>query len=324
VTDWRFELVPTPSRGARGEGYVAWDDGLLTGWEWPYIAVNGAQPGPAVLVLAGVHGSEYVSIDAAIRLAAGLDPAQVHGQVLVLPLVNPPAFWERTPYVCPLDGLNPNRQFPGKREGTFSERLTWHITEHALRHADALIDLHGGDIPEALVPFTIYEETGDAGLDGRSRGMAEAFGIAAMLAQPRGNSPIAGTSYSAAAQLGIPAIIAEEGGIGTYDSIAAARMAEGAANTLRFLGALPGGAKPMPMPRRYGRFHWRRTRGAGFFRTATSVGEEVAAGAIIGTLHDFFGRTLETVSAEASGTLLFLVVSSAVKEGGLICAIGTD
>ena len=218
-------------------------------------------------MLAGVHGSEYVSIDAAVRLGATLDPAALHGQVLCLPLLNPAAFWERTAYVSPIDNLNPNRAFPGKPHGSFTERLAHHLTERAIRHADALMDLHGGDIPEALVAFTIYEETGDAALDARSRAMAEAFGMPAMLAQPRGNSPISGTTYSTAARLGIPAIIAEDGGAGVYEAAAAERMFLGAENALRSLGVLPGGTRLLPKPHCYRRFVWIRSVNAGFFKT---------------------------------------------------------
>jgi hypothetical protein len=253
-----------------------------------------------------------------------LDPAHVHGQVLCLPLLNPAAFWERTAYVSPIDNLNPNRTFPGKSDGTFTERVTHHVTQRAIRHADALIDLHGGDIPEALVPFTIYEQSGDATLDARSRAMAEAFGMPAMLAQPHGNSPIAGTSYAAAARLGVPAVIAEDGGAGVYDAIAADRMLAGAANCLRSLGVLPGGAREVPKPHVFGRFAWVRSVRAGFFKPAVQVGEMVEEGAALGTIGDFFGRTLETVVAESSGRVLFLVVSAAVKASGLICGIGTD
>jgi len=324
MPDWRFDLVPAPAPGSKASGTVDWREPLLTGWEFPYTAVNGAHPGPSVLVIAGIHGSEYVSIDAAIRLAASLDPAKLHGQVLVLPLLNPAAFWERTPYVSPIDNLNPNRAFPGKPFGTFTERLAYHLTERAIRHADALMDLHGGDIPEALVAFTIYETTGDAALDARAQQLAEAFGMPALLAQPRGNSPIAGTTYSTAARLGIPAIIAEDGGAGVYDPVLAERMFLGAENALLTLGVLPGGARAVAKPHRYGRFDWVRAAQAGFFRVAVQVGDSVAAGATLGSIVDFEGRVRETVAATASGRVLFLVVSAAVKQNGLICGIGTE
>lgn len=324
MPDWRFDLVPAPPPGTKAHGHIDWRDRMLTGWEWPYVAINGAHPGPAVLVLAGVHGSEYVSIDAAVRLGATLDAAHLHGQVLCLPLLNPAAFWERTAYVSPIDNLNPNRAFPGKPHGSFTERLAYHLTERAIRHADALMDLHGGDIPEALVAFTIHEETGDPALDARSRAMAEAFGLPAMLAQKPGNSPIAGTTYSTAARLGIPAIIAEDGGAGVYDAQAADRMLAGTENVLRLLGALPGSARPMPTPRRYGRFVWIRSRHAGFFKPRVRVGDDVTAGDTLGVIHDFFGATVETIVAEATGRVLFLIISAAVGSPGLICAIGTD
>lgn len=324
MPEWRFPLVPDPLPGGKTTDHIDWRDRVLTGWDWPYVAVHGAQPGPAVLVLAGVHGSEYVSIDAAVRLGAALDPAQVHGQVLVLPLVNPPAFWEHTAYVCPIDNVNPNRAFPGRAHGSFTQRLAHHITERALRHADAVLDLHGGDIPEALVAFTIYEETGDTALDARSRAMAEAFGLPAMLAQPAGNSPIGGTTYAAAARLGIPAIIAEDGGAGVYDAAAADGMLAGAKSVLRSLGVLPGGARPVTAPTKYGRFVWIRSRHAGFFKPRIKVGDDVAAGDLIGTVGDFFGATVEEITAEAAGRVLFLVVSAAVGSPGLICAIGTE
>ena len=150
MSDWKFELVPAPARDTKATGKVDWDDPVLTGWDWPYVAVNGASPGPAVLVTGGIHGSEYASIDAVVRLGASLDPHSVKGQVLCLPIMNPSAFWERTAYVSPVDNLNLNRVFPGKPKGSFTERLAHHFVQRAIRHADAYIDMHGGDVPEAL------------------------------------------------------------------------------------------------------------------------------------------------------------------------------
>lgn len=322
MNDWAFPLVPAPKLGEKRQGHVAWNDSILVGWEWPYIAVNGAQPGPAVLVTAGVHGSEYTSIDAAVRLAARLDPSRVHGQVLCLPLLNPPAFWQRVAYVCPVDNLNPNRVFPGKAQGSFTEQLAWNVTERAIRHADAYFDLHGGDIPEALVPFTIYEQTGNAALDARSRAIAEAFGLPVMLAQNPGASPISGPTYSTAARLGVPAVIAEDGGVGVFDPAGADRLLEGAENALRHLGVLPGVARTMPPPSTYDNFVWVRSRQAGFFKPCVAAGDTVAAGAALGAISDFFGAVQEEIASPVDGKVLFLVVSSAIAEAGLICGIG--
>jgi predicted deacylase len=324
MPDWRFDLVPAPEVGGRATGLVDWGDPVLAGWEWPYVAVHGAEPGPAVLVIAGVHGSEYVSIDAAVRLGASLDPAEMRGQVLVLPLLNPAAFWERTAYVSPVDKLNPNRAFPGKALGSITERLAYHLTERAIRGADGLIDLHGGDIPEALVAFTIYQETGDAVLDARSRAMAEAFGYCAMLVQRQEGAPISGTTYAAAAALGVPAIIAEDGGAGVYDQAASDRMLAGVENALRALGALAGQVRAVPAPHSYQRFVWVRSTSAGFFKSRFAVGDMVEAGAVLGTVGDFFGEVREEVTATVAGRILFLVISAAVGSPGLICGIGAS
>jgi predicted deacylase len=322
MSRWRFPLVSPPAPGEKRQGHVDWHDPVLSGWEWPYVAVHGANPGPAVLVIAGVHGSEYTSIDAAVRLAATLDPHELCGQFLCLPLLNPPAFWLRSAYVCPVDNLNLNRVFPGKPLGSFSERLAWHVSERAIRHADALLDLHGGDIPEALVPFTIYERTGSDTLDARSLGLAEAFGQPIVLAQAASNAAISGPTFAAAARMGVPAIIVEDGGLGACDPAAVERLVEGAENMLRHLGLLHGAARAMPLPQVYDSFVWIRSPAAGFFRPQVSVGDLVQAGSTLGAVSDFFGSILEEVTSPASGRILFLVVSSALAEDGLICGIG--
>ena len=324
MADWRYALVPAPAAGTKAIGNVDWGDPLLAGWQWPYIAVNGISPGPAVLVTAGIHGSEYVSIDAAVRLGASLDPRSVNGQVLCLPVMNPAAFWERTAYVSPVDNLNLNRVFPGKPKGTFSERLAHYLVERAMRHADAFLDLHGGDIPEALVPFNIWYETGNAAVDDKSRSMAEIFGAAALITQRSHGAPVAGLAYATAAMLGVPAMIAEDGGAGQYESGAALRMLDGVENVLRSLAVLDGPVRNVLPPRRFDRFSWVRTREAGFFRPEVKVGDEIAAGGRLGVLVDFYGQPLEELTSPDNGQILFMVVSAAIGRAGLICGIGVE
>lgn len=322
MSDWKFALVSPPAAGAKAQGLLSFDDPVLTSQDWPYIAIRGAAPGPAVLITAGIHGSEYPAIDAAVRLGALLDPHSMRGQVLVLPLMNPGAFWQRAAYVVPEDGQNLNRAFPGKADGSFSERLAWQLVQKAIRHADAYIDMHGGDMPEALVPFSIYQASGDAAVDAKSDSMACAFGSSSLLVQRHRTDSLSGMTIGAAAALGIPAIIAEDGGAGLYDAAIAKTMVSGAQNVLRSLDVLTDAPATFISPDRYAGFLWPRSRLAGFFRPSVSVGDSVAVGDTIGILNDFFGQETETIIAEAAGRILFLVTSPAISENGLICGIG--
>src|ERR1700709_1922510 len=84
----------------------------------PMWLINGDEDGPTLVVTGGVHGAEYASIAAALDLGRTLDPKGLCGRVIVVPVVNMAGFAARSIYICPLDGKNPNRVFPGDAAGT--------------------------------------------------------------------------------------------------------------------------------------------------------------------------------------------------------------
>src|SRR5438067_10583417 len=216
----------------------------------PVISITGAKPGPVLFVNAGVHGGEYPAIEAVIRLSNTLDPKKIAGTVILMPVMNLPAFRTRTPFVCPIDNVNPNRVFPGDPTGSYSEQMTHALINEFVVHADAYVDLHGGDIPEALVPFVICRS--EAGLAdskardiaARSKEMALAFELPYVLTvskpvQPgKGHRAGAGglSSYTAAAEKGVPSILAEAGGVGQMQEDAVALLVKGVINGMRQLG----------------------------------------------------------------------------------------
>ena len=154
-----------------------------------------------------------MSIAALREVVLGLDPSAVTGSLVAVLTASPAAFAARTIYVNPLDGLNLNRQFPGDRHGSPTQRLAHWLTTEVIAGSDAFVDMHCGDMNEALVSFTGIEETGDASVDARSRELAEAYGLRYLLIGP---SP--GTTTTAAAALGIPAVLGEVGGQGRWPS----------------------------------------------------------------------------------------------------------
>ncbi len=285
--------------------------------EMPVTVVNGSAAGPRVAITAGVHGGEYPGIEAAIRTAAGLEARDVRGTVVIVHIVDVPAFAARSIYVCPLDGKNPNRLFPGAADGTASERLAHTLFTEVIAPSDAYVDLHGGDLNEALVPFTIIVETGNAGVDAQARDLARVYGIPYVV---RGR--VGGGTYAAAAQRNIPAILTEAGGQGLLDEASLAVHLRGLQNVLRHLRVVEGAPEPVGPVTTMARLHWVTSQHTGLFYVEVAPGERVEAGRRIGEIRDYFGRRLAEVRAPASGIVLFTVTTPATNPNDPLFAVG--
>ena len=245
----------------------------------------------------------------------------MHGRILVVPIVNLPAFWERTAFVCPLDGKNPNRCFPGDPNGTFSEALAHVVFSTCIAPGDALLDLHGGDIVEELAPFAIYAADGDPAVVARSRAMAEAFGLAYTIARREEPGTLAGMTYAAAARSGIPGLIAEAGGIGQLTAPDVDLLVDGARRALQVTGNLAG-APQSPGTTWFNRFDWLYSTGGGFWIADVRAGDEVRGGQPLGRIVDLLGDPVETIEAPYDGVVVFRTTSAAVKPRGLLLALG--
>jgi hypothetical protein len=303
--------------GTRATGHVAVDLGVAT-VQVPVVLVNGAAPGPRVAVTSGIHGAEYVSIAAHRRVAMELDPLAVRGSLVSVLVANPAAFASRSIYVDPLDGRNLNRVFPGDPAGTASERLAWWILEQVMRGSDAFIDMHCGDMNEALVPFTGIEECGDPDIDGRARTMAAAYGLAYLVV-----GPLPGSTTTAATALGMPAVLGEVGGQGLWPAADVDLHAAGLRRTLAVVGLRDGsGDPPAPPQRLLGEDVWLRSASTGFWHPSVGVGAAVHAGDRLGEVQDAFGAPLEVVTATVDGVVLFLVTSLAMNGGDPLLALG--
>jgi len=114
------------------------------GWGYSFVPIatiaNGE--GPTVLVSGGNHGDEYEGQVAALRLIDELDPAQVSGRIIVVPVISKEASWANT-RLWP-SGANFNRSFPGSPEGTANQQLADYFTRILFPAADVVIDMHSG------------------------------------------------------------------------------------------------------------------------------------------------------------------------------------
>ena len=149
----------TARSGEKATGYLAVPAGLDASASIPVIVVNGVKPGPVLALVAGSHGTEYASIVALQKLAQAADPAELSGTLIIVPLVNVASFAQKVPHLNPVDGKNMNRFYPGKPDGTQTDRASWVIAKQVVEKSDYLIDLHGGDLDENLRRYSYWAQT---------------------------------------------------------------------------------------------------------------------------------------------------------------------
>jgi predicted deacylase len=288
------------------------------GLEHPGWEARGARDGPRVSLIAGVHGCEYSSIAAVTRFVGELDASELAGVVVAVPVVSLESFRARSPFVVPADRKNLNRSFPGSADGSYTDRLAHGIFEQLVEPADALIDLHGGDLVEDLEPFTIYTASP---VEERSRALAVAFGLRYVVREE--GDGLTGMTIDAAAQAGVPAIIAEAGGRGILEERCVQLLADGVRNVLRSLEMLPGEVAAREL-RFVGGNVWLRSQHEGWWDAAVGPGVNVARGQLLGRMRNLWGDALEEVVAPADGVVLFVTSSPAVLGDGLLVGLGTD
>ncbi|HET9399682.1 MAG TPA: succinylglutamate desuccinylase/aspartoacylase family protein, partial [Candidatus Acidoferrales bacterium] len=199
--------------GQKTTGVLEVPAGVDGATQIPIAVIRGAKPGPTLTIVSGSHGTEYASIIAVERLISEINPAQVSGTVVLVPLVNHASFQQKVPHVNPVDGKSMNRFYPGKTDGTQTERASYVMTHQVVDQADYLIDLHGGDLDESLRPYSYWTPVGNEKVDAEAKDLVLAFGLNYIIIQndfPRDPNASRYLSNTAMTR-GKPAVTAEAG-----------------------------------------------------------------------------------------------------------------
>jgi hypothetical protein len=294
----------------------------------PFSIVHGAKPGPVLALVAGTHGAEYPPILALQRLRVSIDPKNLSGTILMVHVANMPAFLGRSIYYTPGDNKNLNRVFPGKADGTISERIAFVITREIIDRSDTLIDLHCGDANESLRPYLYWTLTAPPALVERGRQLALAFGMDHIVLDNARPTDPAASMYLAntAVTRGKPAMTIESGAMGQSDEESIVRIERGVAGVLKHLKMQTAGPDPLQQAVFLGRNQVITSGFTGIWYPLVERGHTIAQGALIGRVTDFQGRIVEEVRAPFSGEILYVVGTPPVSKGeplGFVAALAT-
>ena len=276
---------------------------------------RGRRDGPTLVVTAGVHGDEYEGMEAIYRVFEALDPEQMRGTFVALPIITLPAFW--LGIRCnPVDSKNMARVFPGAANGSYSERLAWAVLQRVLRHASFYIDLHslGAELSYADALRLLH-----AGEAGRRRPEAAlAFGAPVVWAHPETS---VGRTLSATLDLDIPSLTRKPTAAGTFDRktwTATQGPGQPVENSWTWRSWTGPGCPRLSTPGCWGDpATWMSlsSAGRGDCFCVSEIGAGVRSGEVLGIVRSLDGEIAEEITAPEDGVLILMRATPASTRG---------
>jgi N-alpha-acetyl-L-2,4-diaminobutyrate deacetylase len=272
--------------------------------------------GPTALLTGGNHGDEYEGPLALFDLARTLAPGHVTGTIIIVPAMNYPAFRAGT-RTSPIDRGNLNRSFPGRPDGTVTEKIADYFQRELLPRADIVLDFHSGGKTLDFVPFCAAHILPDKAQEAKAFAAVEAF--SAPYSVKMLEIDAVGMYDTAAETMGKVFVTTELGGGGTARAETVRIARRGVMNVLRHAGIVAGAAETQPT-------RWLDmpsgdcfclAEDEGLIEIMTDLGEPVRNGDVIARIHSI-GRTgtaPREIRAQISGILAARHFPGLVKMG---------
>ena len=295
------------------------------------IAVIKNGEGPTLLLTGGVHGDEYEAPVALINTLRGLEAEKVQGRLIIIPSLNLPAAMAGL-RCSPIDGLNLNRVFPGKRDGTITEMIAHYVCEVILPMVDVLFDIHSGGTTLEYIPEVSMYLCDDQDRQQKSFELVKAFGAPVCLVDQVLDET--GQLGAVASERGIVNITAEMGGAARVDPAHVAITRNGVRNIMIYLGMIEGEIiSAVDQGRSSTRYAelidldcYVMCPEPGLYEPFVGLGDEITAGDRIGQVHyvDNLDKAACPVYTSQSGFLLCNRPPGRVARGDNIAIVAQD
>jgi|GEM_PF-728449 len=280
-----------------------------------FFGIYGRLPGPTLLLNAAVHGNEVVGVEVIRKLVEKLDPQNLCGNVLAVPVVNPMGFnagdrWD------PIDRQDMNRVFPGDKNGTLTERVAHFFFENFVPQADYIIDLHSAEFPDEMIPH-IRLRLESAGDEIHNQFM-NSTGISVIWQGPSVN----GMLQVEAAKIGIRCLTIEIGAAGLINSNNVKVGLSACENVMKVLGMIKGKAKiPRFQILLKSNEEWIRSPSGGIFKPDIRLGQIVREGQKIGDIMDPVSFHSGNIFSPLEGIVTGITHQSIIRSGTRLCMV---
>lgn len=307
-----FDIKDTPKQSICHYWIDLLTDGLGTAIRLPVMVARGQEDFPVLGVTAAVHGNELNGIPVIQRLFSEINPKELKGTIVAIPVVNIPSYIRRKRRFN--DGVDLNHIMPGKENGNVSQVYAYRFFEKFVRHMDYLLDLHtasAGRINSYYVRADMKHPI--------ARKLALLQNAQIIVHNP----PSDGTLRGAADAIDIPAITLEVGNPNTFQKKMIKSGVIGVHNVLSYLEMIDD---PIEEPLRptviCQKSYWIYTDVGGLLTIHVDLMERVEEGTLLASIRDIFGNLLKQYHAPEAGIVIGKSVSPVNQAGGRILHLG--
>lgn len=318
----------SPSKSTTHELNIEFNDSLNNSTTLPIIIVKGKNNGKVLTITAGVHGSELSPIIATQELIREINPSQLRGTLIIIPITNIGAFYRYTPYKNPIDQKNINRIFPGKKNGTISEKIAHFIASKIIPLSDIFLDAHSGDLNEDLLPFVCYYENKKYPKQTKiAKELSEYCGFENVISYPytlNDNEP-AKYVFKQASQSGKIALSFESGKLGFVQQEAVERIKRGYFRILHKIGMYkyndPKGDSEFQILKSP---IYIKSNNRGILYTDLKAGDKVIKGQKLGHITNEFAKRIQVFNSPVTGIILYMLGVPATNINQTVFAISPN
>ncbi len=294
----------------------------------PVSIIKGKEKGPVFTIVAGIHGYEYPPIVAVQEILKEIDPDQIKGTIIIVPIANVESFQKRTPFINPLDQKNLNNAFPGSANGTPTDQIANIITKEIISNSTIFLDIHGGDANEDLLPFVCYYNRKDTPENTKlAHDLSVQSQIDHIVSYPYNLTQTEPAKYAfkQATQQGITALSIEAGKLGMVQKenvemikTAVYNMLENSGNYIRSKSKFINKKTAILLNQQ----DYIKVPENGIFYSDLKSGDKVKKNQILGYITDEFGNKKQDAISNTNGIILYKIGTPPVNKGETLFCIG--
>lgn len=279
----------------------------------PVLVVHGAKPGPVLCLTSAVHGDELNGIEVVRGVMYDLDPAELSGTVIGVPIVNLQGFQRGSRYLS--DRRDLNRYFPGYASGSMASRIADSLFRQVISQCDMLVDIHTGSLRRANLPQLRANMRSEAVVE-FTKGFDNMIVVHSMGAE--------GMLRSAATKIGIPAVTLE---IGESLRIQRKEIKAGIHGINSLLEKQDMyerifiWGEPRPV---FYNSTWLRTERGGILESHVELGDSIAKGDSLGVVIDPITNKGTDIVSAIRGRVIGMAVDQVVMPGFATYHIGME